>query len=366
MRSFYIHIPFCESICSYCDFCKYFYNEKQVNQYLNDLEKELDTIYQNDVVKTIYIGGGTPSCLNLEQLNHLFKIVKKIKTVPNLEFTVECNIENITEEKLRFFYQNNVNRLSIGIQSFQKKNLEILNRHHTYQEVKEKIALARKIGFQNINVDLIYAIIGQTKKDLFDDLEKFLSLEVEHISTYSLMIEPHTKLFLQNVEPISQELDEEMYHIIVDTLKKHGYEHYEVSNFSRLGYASFHNLTYWNNEEYYGIGVGSSGYLDGVRYTNTKSLEKYHNGFYRIEEEKLTKQEELENTFLLGLRKIKGISKQQFLKKYGKDIHEVSIVRELLEEKKLCENTDFIYIPFSYIYIENQILYRFLENTNLS
>lgn len=361
MRALYIHIPFCEHICSYCDFCKYFYNEEQINIYLQDLQKEIDTYYQNDTVKTIYIGGGTPSCLTLEQLNQLFTILRKIKKSNHLEFTIECNIENLTKEKIDFFYQSGVNRLSIGVQSFQKENLSFLERNHTLEEVKQKIKYAKKIGFKNINVDLIYALPCENKEMLLKDLKQIFSLEVSHISTYSLMIEPHTKLFLKNIEPIDEDKDYAMYQLILKEMRKHGYMHYEFSNFCKQGYESNHNLTYWDNEEYYGFGVGASGYINKIRYENTKNLKKYHKGIYKIEENKISYKEDLENTFILGLRKIKGISKNKFYQKYQKDIHEINLVNKLLQENQLQENEEYIFLNQDYIYTSNRILYLFLD-----
>lgn len=360
MRSLYIHIPFCEHICSYCDFCKYFYFEKQVDTYLEDLEKEIDMYYQKDIVKTIYIGGGTPSSLSIKQLNKLFNIVKKIKIDESLEFTIECNIENLTKEKIDLFYQNNVNRLSIGIESFQKENLNFLERNHTLEEVKEKIKYAKKTGFKNINIDLIYALPIETKEMLKNDLKEFFSLDITHISTYSLMIEPHTKLYLKNTESINEEIDYSMYQIITKEMEKNGYIHYEFSNFCKKGYESKHNITYWNNEEYYGFGVGASGYIDGIRYENTKNLKKYHEGIYRMDENEVTLKEDIENTFILGLRKLKGINKNKFYQKYQKDIHEIMPVNKLLKENKLKENETHIFLNKEYIYVSNSILYQFL------
>ena len=361
VKSVYIHIPFCDSICSYCDFCKFLKNDEWIEKYLNALEKEISTKYKGEKVDTIYIGGGTPSCLNINQLNKLFSIINKINKAGYIEFTFECNIENITEEKLKILYESGVNRLSIGVQTFNNKYLKFLNRNHNENLIKDKINIAKEIGFNNINIDLIYALKEETIEDLKYDLDMFLKLDVNHISTYSLIIEPHTKLYINNEENIDEELDYEMYNTIIDTLEKNGYKHYEISNFAKEGYESKHNLTYWNNEEYYGFGMGASGYVNGIRYDNTRSINEYLKGNYILEEHKLDNKEIIENEFILGFRKIEGIDKDLFYKKYNIDIKSIEVVNKLLEENKLLENKKSIYINPKYIYTSNDILIEFID-----
>ena len=361
IKSVYIHIPFCGSICSYCDFCKFIKNDEWIDKYLNSLEKEIKIKYKGEKLETIYIGGGTPSCLNIEQLNKLFNIIKIFNKSKSIEFTFECNIENITEDKLKLLYDNGVNRLSVGIQTFNEKYLEFLNRKHTKKEIEEKINLAKKIGFKNINIDLIYALPNQTLEELNEDIDEFLKLDITHISTYSLIIEPNTKVYIENIENIDDNLDYEMYKLISNKLKDNGYNHYEISNFSKEGYESIHNLTYWNNNEYYGFGLGASGYIDNVRYDNTRSFNKYLTGEYIKESHKLNMNETIENEFILGLRKIKGINKREFKNKYNKDIKNIEIVNKLLSENKLLEDKKNIYINPKYIYVSNDILVEFIN-----
>ena len=361
IKSVYIHIPFCDSICSYCDFCKFLKNDEWINKYLIALEKEIKDKYKGEEIYTLYIGGGTPSCLNIEQLSKLFNIIKIFKKNKNIEFTFECNIENITEEKLELLYENEVNRLSIGIQTFKEKYLSFLNRSHTKDNIIEKINLAKKMGFKNINIDLIYGLPNQTLEDLNSDIEEFLSLDITHISTYSLIIEPNTKIFIDNYKNIDEDLDYGMYKLICNKLKDNGYNNYEISNFSKEGYESKHNLTYWNNNEYYGFGLGASGYIDNVRYDNTRNFNKYLNGEYIKESHKLDLKETIENEFILGFRKIKGINKEIFNKKYNKDIKSIEIVNKLLKENKLLENKKNIYINPEYIYVSNNILLEFID-----
>ncbi len=359
----YIHIPFCNQLCSYCAFCKMIYNASWADKYLDALRKEIEKNYQKEEINTIYIGGGTPSSLTIFQLKKLFEIISVFKLKKDVEFTFECNVGDLTKEKIDLLYSNGVNRLSIGLQSFSKKNLDFLNRSHTYKTVKQTIKLIKKIGFKNINLDLMYAIPKQTIKDLGKDLKKFLKLKVSHISTYSLMIEPNTVLFNKKIKPVDEELDFKMYKKIKKTLEKNNYIHYEISNYSQRGYESKHNLTYWNNNKYYGFGLGSSGYLNNVRYENTKSLKNYFEEKFKAKEEILDKNAEIVYELILGFRKIKGINLTFFNKEYNILLQENAIIRKLLQEKKLIIDKDNIYINQKYLYTSNEILLELVEET---
>ena len=354
MKSVYIHIPFCSNICSYCDFPKIYYHKKWINDYLEALNREIELRYKGELIETIYIGGGTPSSLEIEELEKLFSIIKKIKS-NYLEFTIECNLDNLTKEKIDLFKRNNINRISIGIESFDKKNLKFLNRNLNNLEL---IPYMKKIGIDNINVDLIYALPTESKKTLINDIDKLLELDVPHISTYSLIVEPHTMIYNKKIENIDDFLDLEMYNIICSKLK--AYNHYEISNFSKKGYESKHNLTYWNNEHYYGFGMGASGYIDNIRYTNTKSINEYIKGNYILEEEKLDIKETMENEMILGLRKLEGVNISNFKKRYNKEIKEVFKIDKLIEEGKLLIENDYIKINSKYLYVSNEILINFI------
>lgn len=361
IKSLYIHIPFCKSICSYCDFCKMYYNEKLVNRYLIALEKEINKDYKKEPLDTIYIGGGTPSVLNNMQLDKLFGILKNINTSSNLEFTFEVNVNDITEELLIKLKNNKVNRISIGIETINKKLLKIIDRNHSEDEVYSKILLVKKY-FNNINVDFMYGFNNETMDDLKKDLEFFKKLDVNHISIYSLILEPNTKLFINNMTPLDEEIESNMYFYIIDYLSNLGYIHYETSNFAKEGYESRHNLTYWNNENYYGFGLGSSGYIDKIRYTNTRSITSYIKANYRIEEDVITEKIAMENEMMLGLRKIKGVNKQEFYDKYKISIKDAFDIEDLLVNKLLEENKDYIYIPKDKLYLSNSILVNFIKN----
>lgn len=358
MKSVYIHIPFCSHICTYCDFSKMFYNEKYVDKYLDVLEKEINTKYKNEEIRTLYIGGGTPSSLNLKQFEKLLSITNLFKKNKLEEFTIECNPENLDEEKIKLLQKYSVNRVSLGVQTFNEKYLKYLNRMHTKEMVLNCITLLKNYDISNINIDLIYAIKGQTKEELLDDINIYKSLDIPHISTYSLLIEPNTILYNNDTKTIDEDLDLEMYNLIIDNLKD--YNHYEISNFAKKGFESKHNLVYWNNMEYYGFGMGASGYINDIRYDNTRSFNKYINGEYVKEENNLSKNEIIENEFILGFRKLKGININDFTSKYGFNILEIKQIKNLIKEGKLINNGENIYISDKYIYLSNDILMEFL------
>lgn len=354
IKSCYIHIPFCKNICSYCDFCKMYYNKDFIDKYLLSLEKEINLYYKNDLLNTLYIGGGTPSCLNEISLKKLFKIISIFKLNKTYEFTFECNIEDINEKLLIFLKENKVNRISIGLQSFNKKYIEFMNRKYlNKKEITDKINLVKKY-FNNINIDLIYGINNETLKELQEEVDSFINLDVNHISLYSLILEDNTILKTKKYKEIDDDLNRKMYDYIRKTLKKNNYIHYEISNFSKKGYMSKHNLCYWNNDNYYGFGLGASGFIDNIRYTNTRSLNSYINGNYRYIKEKIDNKRNMEYEMILNLRKIKGISKKNFYKKYNINI------KDVFDVSKLNENKYYFYIPKKYLFVENYILCNFI------
>lgn len=358
VKSAYIHIPFCNNICSYCDFCKLLYNKDFVKKYLDVLEKEITNNYKNEILDTIYVGGGTPSSLSVSELNKLFSIIKIFKLSKEYEFTFEVNIEDITEEKLEILKGNKVNRLSIGIESFNDKYLKYLGRNYTSDIIKEKVELAKKY-FDNINVDLIYALKNESLDDLEEDIDKILKLDIKHISCYSLIIEKNTKLYIDNTKYISDDLDSDMYDLI-DKKLENKYHRYEVSNYSITSYESRHNLTYWKNNEYYGFGLGAAGYIDNIRYTNTRNLSKYISGSYERQEEVLTKEDKIKYEFILGLRLTSGLNKDNFNKKYGININEIEVIKELINKGLLIDDKINIYVPKKYFYVLNDILVNFV------
>lgn len=360
VKSVYIHIPFCKSICSYCDFCKVFYHEQMVDEYLENLEKEVLKDYKGEKVETFYIGGGTPSSLSIKQLEKLFQIVEYFDLSKLKEFTFEVNPEDIEEEKLVFLKKNRVNRISIGHESHFPKYLELLERKMSLS--REACLLVKKY-FSNISVDLMYGFNGQTLDEVEKELDYILSLGISHISTYSLILEEHTRLFIRNYERLEDDIDAKIYEMIQKKLETNGFYQYEISNFSKTGFESLHNLVYWNNEKYYGFGVGASGYLKN-RYTNTRSITEYLKGNNKKEAENLSKQDEMVYEAILGLRKIEGINKKSFFDKFGCTVEQSFDIMDLFDCLLLEDTGDYIRIPKEKLYLENQILIRFLEVKN--
>ncbi len=356
-RGIYIHIPFCNKICSYCDFAKLYNISKYEDEYIDELIKDINNLPE-DKYNSIYIGGGTPSVLKKDNLIKLLSSINEY--TPVKEYTFECNIEDINEELLQILKDNHINRLSIGVQSFNKKILSYLNRN-TDINIKDKIKLAKKY-FNNINIDLIYAIKDESLDDLEIDLNKFIDLDIPHISCYSLIIEPNTVLNNMNIKPIDEELDYKMYKLIEETLEENGYNHYEISNYAKSGYESVHNTSYWNNEEYYGLGLGASGYIDNIRYDNTRSINYYLNGKRHIYEEELSKDNIMDYEMILGLRKLKGINKNDFYNKYQVNIKDIYNIDDLKDKGLIEEDKDYIRIPKDKVYISNSVLVNFIRD----
>ena len=357
--SAYIHIPFCDHICNYCDFCKRYSYPNVVNNYLDALEKDIKDNYNGELLKTIYIGGGTPSSLSINELTKLMKIIKLLKLDSNYEFTFECNPENINEEKLILLKENGVNRISLGVESTNPKYLKYLGRKHDFEMVKEKIKLIKKY-FDNINVDLIYALPGEDISDLKKDLRNIVNLDVNHVSTYSLEIHDNTIFGIKKIKNINEELDSEMYNVICDYLKEKGFNHYEVSNFCKDNTYSRHNMVYWNNNEYYGFGLGASGYVNNIRYDNTRSMYKYVNNKRLLNSEELTLKDKISYELILGFRLIEGINKEKFKKKYNVNLIDQYNIKKLIKEGLLVDDGINIKVSYDKIYIENSILENFV------
>ena len=356
MLGVYIHIPFCKNICNYCDFCKVYYNTGYVSRYLDCLEKEINDRYKNEYIDTIYIGGGTPSSLSLEELKRLFNIVSKFKLKDKYEYTIECNIENIDEDKLSLFKDSGVNRISFGVQSFNEDILKILGRNHNEEMVVNNINLSKKY-FDNINIDLIYGV-NDNIDIVKDDIDKFLKLDVNHISCYSLILEENTKLYINKHKYIDEDKDRMMFDYINDILVDNGYEHYEISNYAKNGMVSVHNKNYWLNGNYYGFGLGAVSYIDNYRISNTKNMNKYLNLNFVNNSEYEDENVRKENALMLGLRLINGIEINLFNKKYNDKLLDKDIIRELVNDNMLEVCNGYLRCKYEYIYLLNDILVK--------
>lgn len=358
MQCVYVHIPFCKKICTYCDFCKVYYNSKYIDKYLNSLSNEIDKRYKNEYVDSIYIGGGTPSCLSYNELEKLFDILSRIKLKDKYEYTIECNIENIDCDKLNLFKKNGVNRISYGVETIDPDTIKALGRNHNKDMVYKNITLTKKF-ISNINIDLIYG----TSIDfnvLKKDIDFFLELDIPHLSCYSLIIEEHTKLYIDNYKYIDEDTDRKMFEYIHSILINNNYLHYEISNYCKNGYESIHNKNYWLNGSYYGFGLGAVSYLNNYRISNTKSLTNYLSNNYEYERKYENESIRKENDLILGLRLIEGIKISSLNLKYSCDIISNRVIRELINDKYLIVDNGYLRCNFKYLYTMNYILEKII------
>lgn len=356
IKSLYVHIPFCVHICSYCDFAKVLYDEKWAFSYVEELKKEIDSYNIYDKLDTIYVGGGTPTCLKKERLIDLLLFLKKYLKDDG-EFTIEGNPENIDLSLAKSIRECGINRVSLGMESSLPKFLSLMGRKHSYEDVCHAISCIKEAGIDNISTDLIYALPGETLDDLRKDIDAMLALNVPHLSTYSLTINNGTVFYNKGYKERDDEIEANMYNLILSVLRENGYERYEVSNFAK-DHHSKHNLTYWHDEEYYGVGLGASGYVNGVRYINTKNLSSYLNGNYRYTEEKLSLESQLEDFFLTNLRLAKGFKKETFKSRFGFEFKEKYSKQftKLNNSGLLLENNDYVYPSDQGILLLDRIL----------
>ncbi len=360
IKAIYIHIPFCNTICSYCDFCKMFYNKNLVDSYSKELANEIKESYKEGEIATIYIGGGTPTCISVEQLSFLFSLLKDIKLTTNYEFTIEANVESLTEEKIKLLKNNRVNRISIGVETFNENYQKTINRKTSYEALKEKVKLLREHGISNINLDLMYGFQNETVDILAKDIDNLLTLAVPHISIYSLILEEHTKLQLNNYQRLDEDKDQELYKFIEEKLNNAGYKHYEISNYAKEGYESRHDLVYWNNEEYYGFGLSAASYYNNIRKTNTRSITNYLKGKREIESEKLTLKDKMDYELILGLRLEEGLSLEKFANKYNSQLNEIYNYQYLIDKGVLKITKGKLSVNKEYRYVLNEILSEIL------
>ncbi len=348
VSALYIHIPFCESICDYCDFTKLQYFRNFAFLYLEKLEQELDSTIQNKELETIYVGGGTPTSLEDDLFLKLLQMIspysKKVK-----EYTFECNPESLTLNKIKMLKEYGVNRISIGVESTDNRILKSINRHHTFEDVKKVVTLLKDNGINNINLDLIIGLPNVSGAMLDKDIKNILSLKPNHISCYSLTVHEHTVFYINKIEEPSEEFAYDAYKKINNLLEQSGYLHYEVSNWCLPNYQSQHNLTYWRNEEYYGIGLGASGYIGSTRYKNTTNLSEYLNGKNKKEVEIVDSNYLFFTQVMLNLRTSEGLDLVKFNSIFNKDLYK--------EKKEIIDS----YINGGYLFIKDKRLIATFE-----
>ena len=336
----YVHIPFCKHKCYYCDFISFADKNSLIDEYIKWLNYEIKEVgqgnrldYENKLddlvfVKTIYIGGGTPSFIESKYITEILKTIKGNFVVDeNAEITMEMNPGTVDENKLKDYYNCGINRLSIGLQETNNALLKEIGRIHTYEDFENTYSLARNVGFKNINVDLMLGLPNQNILDLENSINKILDLDPEHISVYSLILEENTVLKNKVDQSIltlpEDEMERKMYYTVKNMLENNGYIHYEISNFAKKGFESKHNLDCWNQKEYMGFGAAAHSYTNNFRFSNIENIEEYINNFKNNKEEdnlifheKQNRESKMKEYMMLGLRKIEGVNIQQFKNKF--------------------------------------------------
>ena len=361
IRNAYIHIPFCSGKCFYCSFVSGF-DLKYKNEYIKALLQEIKSEYKDEALQTLYFGGGTPSLLETEDIK---KIADCFDLSQAEEVTLEANPETVLKGKFSLLKEIGINRISLGVQTFNDNLLKLIGRRHYSDTIKQAIEYIKNAGFDNISIDLMYGLPSQSIDDLKSDLETALNFDIQHISTYGLKIEENS-VFGRNT-PSSLPDDEaqaNMYLYLCDFLEKNGFEHYEISNFAKKGFYSRHNTAYWENKEYYGFGLNASGYKDNIRYKNISDLNEYiKNPFAKEEEIPLSLQETMENEIFLALRLKSGLDINGFNKKYNVDFEEKyeNIINRYSDLDMLKVQDCKCFLTKKGILLSNEIMSEFIE-----
>lgn len=371
----YIHIPFCEHICYYCDFNKVFLEGQPVDEYVDLLIKEMQITAANkqmEPIDTVFVGGGTPTTLNEAQIAKLCTAIQEIFPMKEeVEFSFEANPGDLSVAKVQTMKDYGVNRISMGVQSFNNDLLKKIGRIHTVKDVYQSVENMRTVGFENVSIDLIFSLPGQTEADFQDTLNQALALDLPHYSAYSLIIEPKTifynlmqkgKLFLPG-----QDAEANMYDLLLVEMEKHGRKQYEISNFAKESFESKHNITYWSNEHYYGFGAGAHGYIGNTRYSNFGPIKKYmeplqENKLPVFQQKELTLKEKMEEEMFLGLRKVSGVSKARFQRKFGQDLDATfqNAIQKTMAKGWLENNEENVALTRNGRFLGNNVFQEFL------
>ncbi len=375
-QAVYIHIPFCTNKCHYCDFNSFVLKGQPVMDYLDALEREMEqtvAAVPPGEIETIFVGGGTPTVLLPDQMESFLKRVKTYfpNPSPNIEFSMEANPGTTDLEKLQAMKEGGVNRISFGVQSFDNALLEGIGRIHNTDDVYRSLENARKVGFTNLSIDLMFGLPKQTVAIMNDTIDKALALNLPHYSIYSLKVEENTlfhTLYQKNQLPLPEE-DEElnMFLLIMDRLKQAGYSQYEISNFAKPGFESRHNSMYWLNRSYYGMGAGAHGYTYGNRHINIKGVQPYidatREGLPILEKYEISEQDAMEDFMMVGLRLLRGVDRADFSKQFGRELETVfgSELNKLLG-LQLLESTDIGYrLSSQGVLLGNEVFGEFLS-----
>ncbi|WP_419958627.1 radical SAM family heme chaperone HemW [Psychrobacillus psychrotolerans] len=376
VRGVYIHIPFCHQICNYCDFNKFFFHNQPVDEYIESIGKEM-ALWANDLqkaeIETIFIGGGTPTSLSVDQLDRLLELITTYIPMEHVtEFSSEANPDELTLDKMQKMREFGVNRLSMGVQTFDQDLLKVLGRTHSNDHVYEVINHAKQTDFPSISIDLMYGLPNQTMDQWKASLQEAFRLKIPHISAYSLLVEPKTIFYnLLSKGKLSlpgEDLEAEMYGYLLEEMQSHGYIQYEISNFAYVGKESKHNLLYWNNDEYIGLGAGAHGYVNGKRYSNHGPIKKYMQTIDTGEQplmmqKEVTNVEKMEEEMFLGLRKNEGVSLAKFEERYGLTLRDVygKELDELLQRELLVLENNCVRLTSRGRFMGNEVFQYFLK-----
>ncbi|MEQ3338165.1 radical SAM family heme chaperone HemW [Clostridium butyricum] len=371
--SLYIHIPFCKQKCLYCDFPSYAGKESLINEYIRALNEEILKKCSKYKIASIFVGGGTPSYLNEINLESLLKTINLLDFKDEFEFTIECNPGTLNEEKLALMKNYNVNRISMGLQTTNDNILKEIGRIHSFEEFKKNYNQARKAGFENINVDLMFGLPNQNMKDWKVSLEDVMSLEPDHISAYSLIIEEGTCFYnLYNNDKLNipnEEEERSMYLFTKGFLKDYGYNQYEISNYAKANKECFHNKVYWKCNEYLGLGVSASSFVDEKRFKNIDDIkiyiEKINNNEDVTEEIHVNNiNDDMEEFMFMGLRMIDGINLKIFKKRFGKDVFDIydEVIKNNIKKGLLVVDSEKLYLSEKGIELSNYVMSDFILN----
>ncbi|EHJ06840.1 radical SAM family heme chaperone HemW [Staphylococcus simiae] len=371
VKSAYIHIPFCVRICTYCDFNKYFIQNQPVDDYIDALINEM-SLAKTRNLETMYVGGGTPTALSIKQLEKLLKAINEMFNI-NGEYTFEANPDELTAEKVQLLKNYGVNRISMGVQTFNPELLKLLGRTHQTSDIYQAVDNATTAGIESISLDLMYHLPKQSLEDFADSLEMALKMNINHISSYGLILEPKTQFYNMyrkgNLKLPNEDLGAEMYQFLMSRMNASSFHQYEISNFAKDGFESEHNKVYWLNEEYYGFGAGASGYVNGERYTNINPVNHYikaikNDGKAILTSNVPTLNEKMEEEMFLGLRMNQGVNGQRFAEKFNQSMDNIfgQTIERLKNNGLLVEEGNFIKLTNRGKVIGNEVFEAFLLN----
>ncbi|PKM50818.1 MAG: coproporphyrinogen III oxidase [Firmicutes bacterium HGW-Firmicutes-7] len=373
--SLYIHIPFCKKKCNYCDFLSFDHEEDKIEAYINALVEEIrsyKTVLKKDIIKSIFIGGGTPSVLEPTYIDIIMKEIHKLFKIDKAaEITIECNPGSLSRQKVMTYKELGINRISLGLQTVNDERLQHLGRIHTFKEFVQNYNMLREVGYDNINVDLIFGLPNQTIEEWQVTIDQIITLNPEHISVYGLIIEEDTKYYKQFQQKLwtlpEEEEERDMYWYASQTLSEHGYNHYEISNYSKQDYSCKHNKVYWTLGNYIGMGLGAASYYENNRMDNIRNIQDYIAAQGNLDQVIANKYEsslkaQKEEFLFLGLRLFEGISKQIYYKKFNEKLEDLygEVIDELLKQELLVEEGDRLRLTNRGMDISNYVLAHFI------